>query len=60
MNLNALTTTITAGVLTLSLIGGIVAMSIAAVVVPQVFYDLLPIGFTAAIVGAARTDAKSN
>ena len=52
-NSTTLATTITAGILTVVLIIAITVLLAAGVSVPEQFFQLLPVGFTAAVVGAA-------
>ncbi|MGE0295005.1 MAG: hypothetical protein AB7P97_21875 [Hyphomonadaceae bacterium] len=60
MNVNLLATSIISGVLTLGLIVGTVVLLSAGVDVPDEFVTLLPVGFGAAIGGAAAVSAARN
>ena len=57
MNFNVLATSLISGVLTLALIVGIVVLLTAGVEVPSEFVTMLPVGFGAAIGGAAAVSA---
>lgn len=60
MNFNVLATSIISGALTLALIIGTVVLLTAGVDVPSEFVTLLPVGFGAAVGGAAAVSAAKN
>ncbi|HXH05353.1 MAG TPA: hypothetical protein VNI83_02065 [Vicinamibacterales bacterium] len=60
MNWNTFAVTVTAGILTLADMVGIVVLLSAGVAVPDVLIQLLPVGFGAAIGGAAVASRATN